>query len=44
MNAMLDARIVVARIHGSAFLAQSAPGGAAATVVLSHGYEATTVT
>ena len=44
MNAMLDARIVAARIHGSAFLAQAGPCGAAATIVLSHGNEATEAT
>jgi hypothetical protein len=44
MNTMLDARIVVARIHFSAFLAQGAPAGAAPTMALSHGNEATEVT
>jgi hypothetical protein len=40
MNAMLDARIVAARIHGSAFFAHGAPGGVAATIALSQGNEA----
>jgi hypothetical protein len=40
MNAMLDARIVAARIHGSVPLAQGGPCGAAAMIALSHGDEA----
>src|SRR4029453_14301772 len=39
MNAMLDARIVAARIHGSVAFAQAALSGAAATIPLSHGNE-----
>jgi hypothetical protein len=44
MNTMLDASIVVARIHGSAFLVQGARAAAAPTTALSHGNEATVVT
>jgi hypothetical protein len=44
MNTMLDASIVVARIHGSAVLVQGALPVAAPTMALSHGNEATVVT
>jgi hypothetical protein len=44
MNTMLDASIVVARIHGSAFLVQGARPVAEPTIALSHGNEATFVT
>jgi hypothetical protein len=44
MNTMLDASIVVARIQGSASLAQGALPVAAPTTALSHGNEATVVT
>jgi hypothetical protein len=41
MNAMLEARMVVARIHGSAPGAHGALARADSTTVLSHGNEAT---
>jgi hypothetical protein len=44
MNTMLDARIVVARIHGSVFLVQGARPVAEAAIALSHGNEATLAT
>ena len=44
MNAMLDARIVAARIHGSFFLVHGEICGAAAIMDLSHGNEATAAT
>jgi hypothetical protein len=44
MNTMLDASIVVARIHGSEFVAQGARPVAEPTIALSHGNEAAFVT
>jgi hypothetical protein len=44
MNTMLDASIVVARIHGSACLVHAALSVAAPTIALSQGNEATAVT
>jgi hypothetical protein len=44
MKTMLDASMVVARIHGSAFLVQDARPVAEPTIALSHGNEATLVT
>jgi hypothetical protein len=44
MNTMLDASMVVARIHGSALLVPGARAVAEATIALSHGNEATLVT
>jgi len=44
MKTMLDASMVVARIHGSAFLVQGAGPVAKPMMALSHGNEATLVT
>jgi hypothetical protein len=44
MNTMLDASMVVARTHGSAFLVQGAQPVAEPAIALSHGNEATLVT